>query len=97
MLSMNRQRDIAPFPHKYLTGIADLSAADITRILDRAQSFADDLAEGHFESNLLSGRVVVNIFFENSTRTRTSFEMGRAETRRKRDQLGRKNQLDVQG
>ncbi len=60
---------------KHLLGIADLSTADLRDILARAGKFANDAERGKFPSKRLQGRVVVNMFFENSTRTRTSFEM----------------------
>src|SRR5688500_17911529 len=60
---------------KHLTGIGDLSDGDIKTLLDKADSYADDLQSGDFYSDLLKGAVIIHLFFENSTRTRTSFEM----------------------
>lgn len=55
----------------HLTGIAALSDSDIRTILDRADHYADNKAD----NDLLRGRVIMTLFFENSTRTRVSFEM----------------------
>ncbi|TVQ78541.1 MAG: aspartate carbamoyltransferase catalytic subunit [Phycisphaeraceae bacterium] len=59
---------------RHLLGIEDLSPADIVQLLDEAQRFK--AVVGRSESlDTLRGRTVVNLFFENSTRTRMSFEM----------------------
>jgi aspartate carbamoyltransferase catalytic subunit len=55
-----------------LIGIQQLEATELERILNRAQDFVDHPLE---YSNLLNQRFVVNLFFENSTRTRFSFEV----------------------
>lgn len=58
---------------RHLLGLEDLSAEEITCILDKAIVFKQLLAEGHRRIPLLAGKTVCNLFFENSTRTRTSF------------------------
>ncbi len=60
---------------KHLTGIKELSDSDIRALLDRGHEYAEALDQGDFRSERLKGRVIVNMFLENSTRTRTSFEM----------------------
>jgi aspartate carbamoyltransferase catalytic subunit len=61
--------------HKDLLGIAQLSPADITLILDTAAAFRE-IAERPIKTvPTLRGRTVVNLFFESSTRTRSSFEI----------------------
>lgn len=60
---------------KHLTGISELSDDDIRTLLDRGHEYAAALEKGSFISDRLKGRVIVNMFLENSTRTRTSFEM----------------------
>lgn len=60
---------------KHLTGISELSDTDIRVLLDQGHEYADALDKGDFISDRLKGRVIVNMFLENSTRTRTSFEM----------------------
>lgn len=60
---------------KHLTGIDHLNAADITALLDRAQAYADQLQHGDKIDTLLTGKNIITMFFENSTRTRLSFEL----------------------
>ncbi len=47
----------------------------LTRILDTAESFAGVTARSVKKVPLLRGKVIANLFFENSTRTRTTFEL----------------------
>src|ERR1700693_1553414 len=60
---------------KGLLGIEELTREEVQAILDRARDFQP--GEGHTfrRFDLLRGRMVVNLFFEASTRTRTSFEI----------------------
>lgn len=60
---------------KDLLGIKDLSAEEIISILDTAAVFKDVLARDIKKVPTLRGKTVVNLFFEPSTRTRTSFEL----------------------
>jgi len=60
---------------KNLISLEDLSAADITLILDTAKSFLEIATRQVKKVPTLRGKTVVNLFFENSTRTRTSFEL----------------------
>ena len=62
------------FRHEDLLAIEGLDSHDITPILDIAQYYADLPKNCSDTSTLLKGFEVVNLFFENSTRTRTSFE-----------------------
>ncbi|PSL03615.1 aspartate carbamoyltransferase [Haloactinopolyspora alba] len=61
---------------RHLLSTADLSRDDATLVLDTAEEMAG-LTEGRSVKKLpaLRGRTVVNLFFEDSTRTRTSFEL----------------------
>ena len=63
-----------PFTHRHLLGIDGLSPLDITHILDLADTYVDQSRRVDKKSDLLTGLTVINLFFENSTRTRTSFE-----------------------
>lgn len=63
------------FKHKDLLGIRELSAEEITHILDTAESFRDISQREIKKVPALRGRTVINLFFEPSTRTRTSFEI----------------------
>src|SRR5579864_7562408 len=57
-----------------LLGIELLDRVEIETILDRAQSFQPQQTQSR-KSDMLRGRMIVNLFFEASTRTRTSFEI----------------------
>jgi aspartate carbamoyltransferase catalytic subunit len=63
------------FTRKDLLGIRELSPAEITHILDTAESFRDVSRREIKKVPTLRGRTVINLFFEPSTRTRTSFEI----------------------
>jgi aspartate carbamoyltransferase catalytic subunit len=67
--------DARAFPHKHLLGIEHLDAADLVQILDLAETFFALGARPIKKVPTLRGRTVINLFFENSTRTRTSFEI----------------------
>jgi aspartate carbamoyltransferase catalytic subunit len=60
---------------KHLTSIEDLDRSDIERILDRAESFAEVSGREIKKVPVLRGRTVVNLFYEASTRTSSSFEL----------------------
>jgi aspartate carbamoyltransferase catalytic subunit len=61
--------------HKDLLGIKELSVEEIRLILETASGFKDVLKRDIKKVPALRGRTVVNLFFEPSTRTRTSFEL----------------------
>ncbi len=64
------------FPHKHLLGIEPLSPQDITALLDQAEAFEEVCERSDIKIvPALRKRMVVNLFFENSTRTRNSFEI----------------------
>ncbi|WP_374371947.1 aspartate carbamoyltransferase catalytic subunit [Dongia sp.] len=63
------------FPHRHLLGIEGLSADEIERLLDLSNHYADLARDDTSARALLRGRTVMNVFFENSTRTQTSFEL----------------------
>ena len=67
--------DWTPFPHRHLLGIEGLSPDQITVLLDRSESYVEQNRQADKKKALLRGRTVINLFFENSTRTRTSFEL----------------------
>ena len=60
---------------KHLLSIADLERRDIERVLDVAQSFAEVADRDIKKVPTLRGRTVVNLFYESSTRTSSSFEL----------------------
>ncbi len=63
----------AAWTRRHLLGLEELSAAEITLMLDQAERFREVLMSGDRKIPLLNGKTCVNLFFENSTRTRTSF------------------------
>ena len=64
-----------PWTRKHLLGLEDLSAAEIRLLLDTADSFKEVSTRSVKKVPALRGRVMVNAFFEDSTRTRTSFSL----------------------
>ena len=60
---------------KDLLGIKELSVEEINLILDTAAAFKDVLGRDIKKVPTLRGKTTVNVFFEPSTRTRTSFEL----------------------
>ncbi|MCC5874745.1 MAG: aspartate carbamoyltransferase catalytic subunit [Candidatus Sumerlaeia bacterium] len=63
------------FGHKDLLGIENLTPGEIMQLLDAAVAFKGVLTRDVKKVPTLRGRTVVNLFYENSTRTRTSFEL----------------------
>ena len=70
---------------KHLLGISDLSREDIYRVLDTAEAMGEIALRPIKKVPTLRGKTVVNLFYEPSTRTRTSFEV--AEKRLSADTL----------
>ena len=64
-----------PFRRKDLLGIRDLTSAEIVGILDTAENFREISNREVKKVPTLRGKTVINLFFESSTRTRTSFEL----------------------
>ncbi len=60
---------------KHLLGLEDLTRAELDGLLDTAESFAEISTRSRKKVPALQGRIVFNLFFENSTRTRTSFSL----------------------
>src|SRR5437660_10737124 len=60
---------------KHLLGIRELSPVQIVSLLDTADSFRDIAKRQIKKVPALRGRTIINLFFEPSTRTRTSFEI----------------------
>lgn len=63
------------FPHPHLLGIEGLKEAEITQILDLSDEYVEQNKRTNKKKDLLSGLTQINLFFENSTRTRMSFEL----------------------
>jgi aspartate carbamoyltransferase catalytic subunit len=65
----------APAERRHLLSIADVSRDDIERLLATARSFTRSLEREMKKLPTLRGRTVVNVFYESSTRTSSSFEL----------------------
>jgi aspartate carbamoyltransferase catalytic subunit len=63
------------YRHRHLLGIEGLSPEEIGEILDLAEGYVALNRQAEKKRALLRGRTLINCFFENSTRTRTSFEL----------------------
>ena len=60
---------------RHLLSVSDLERDDIERILGRAESFAEVSGREIKKVPTLRGRTVINLFYEASTRTSSSFEL----------------------
>ena len=82
-----RAEEAMSFPHRHLLGIEPLEPSDIQTILDTADGLKEILDRPIKKVPALRGKTVVNLFYEASTRTRSSFEI--AEKRALRRQRSR--------
>jgi aspartate carbamoyltransferase catalytic subunit len=63
------------YPYRHLLGIEGLTPPDIKKLLDLSDRYVEKNRSDDRKSSVLRGKTVINLFFENSTRTRTSFEL----------------------
>ncbi|ESW79095.1 aspartate carbamoyltransferase [Mesorhizobium sp. LSJC285A00] len=63
------------YPHRHLLGIRDLSPGDIELLLDRADRAVAISRQSEKKTSTLRGRTQINLFYEASTRTQSSFEL----------------------
>jgi aspartate carbamoyltransferase catalytic subunit len=63
------------FRHRHLLGIEELSPPEIDLLLDRSETYVEQNRRADKKQSRLRGRTIINLFFEASTRTRTSFEL----------------------
>ena len=68
-------RPPAPPPRRHLISIEDLTREDVERLLGTARSFARSMEREMKKLPTLRGRTIVNMFYESSTRTSSSFEL----------------------
>ena len=61
--------------HRHLLGVQGLTPLDIGYLLDLSDRYVDQNRSADKTGDALKGRTIINLFFENSTRTRTSFEL----------------------
>lgn len=74
-MALKRKSRQFRWQHKHLLGLRELSAEEITYILDTAKGFEQISTRSVKKAPPLRGKVVVNLFFEDSTRTRNSFAL----------------------
>ncbi len=63
------------FSRRHLLGIEGLSPGEITHLLDRSETYVEQNRQADKKKTLLRGRTIINLFYEASTRTLTSFEL----------------------
>ena len=64
-----------PFPQRHFLSVSDLDPADVSALLDLAETFVALNRKKAKKLDLLKGRTLINLFFEASTRTQSSFEL----------------------
>jgi len=74
-MALMRKSKQLKWVRKHLLGLRDLSADEISFILDTAEGFEQVSRRSVKKAPPLRGKVVVNLFFEDSTRTRNSFAL----------------------
>ena len=74
-MSQDRAPQDIDFPHRHLLTIEGLTPAQIIALLDLAEDAARQSRRIDKRSETLHGRTQINLFFENSTRTQSSFEL----------------------
>jgi aspartate carbamoyltransferase catalytic subunit len=74
-MALKRKSKQFKWHRKHLLGLRELSAEEITYILDTARGFEQVSTRSVKKAPPLRGKVVVNLFFEDSTRTRNSFSL----------------------
>lgn len=74
MTATHTHRD-NPYPHRHLLGIEGLHPHEILGLLDRAEQAVEVSRQLSKRKHVLAGRTQINLFFENSTRTQSSFEL----------------------
>ena len=72
-MALKRKSKQFVWQRKHLLGLHDLSAEEITHILDTAKGFEQVSTRSVKKAPVLRGKVIVTLFFEDSTRTRNSF------------------------
>ena len=66
--------DLQP-PRRHILGMEGVPREEIETLLDLSESYIEQNRQDDKKSSILRGRTLINVFFENSTRTRTSFEL----------------------
>jgi len=74
-MALMRKAKHFKWQHKHLLGLRELNSEEITYILDTAKGFEQISTRSVKKAPTLRGKVIVNLFFEDSTRTRNSFAL----------------------
>ncbi len=74
-MSIAVEAPTTPFPHRHLLGIEGLSRDEIAALLDLSEAAARQSRQVDKKHDDLRGRTLINLFFEASTRTQSSFEL----------------------
>lgn len=74
-MALKKKNKQFQWQRKHLLGLRDLSAEEITYILDTAQGFEQISTRSVKKAPALRGKIICNLFFEDSTRTRNSFTL----------------------
>ncbi len=72
---MSTKTSARTFAHRHLIKIRDLAPGDVTFLLDLAEDYVAQNRQVDKKSSLLRGRTLINLFYEPSTRTQSSFEL----------------------
>ena len=72
---MAQRPKIMSYPHRHLLGIEGLSVDEISYILEKSDEYVSQNRRTDKKIDVLHGRTIINLFLEDSTRTRTSFEL----------------------
>jgi len=74
-MTANNNHTQTAFPHAHLLGIEHLSRQDINTLLDLSETYVQQNQQTNKKRDTLRGRTQINLFFETSTRTQSSFEL----------------------
>ncbi|MAL62211.1 MAG: aspartate carbamoyltransferase catalytic subunit, partial [Alphaproteobacteria bacterium] len=74
MVELAPATDLQPL-RRHILGMEGVPKEEIEILLDLSESYIDQNRQDDKKSSILRGRTLINVFFENSTRTRTSFEL----------------------
>jgi aspartate carbamoyltransferase catalytic subunit len=72
---MADDNSLLPLRSRHLLEIEGLTPPEITLFLDRSETYVEQNRRADKKQSLLRGRTIMNLFYESSTRTRTSFEL----------------------
>ena len=72
---MIEEKVLKSYPHKHLLGIEGLNPDPINYLINLSKKYANFLEDNNQKLDELKNKTCINLFFENSTRTRTSFEL----------------------